>query len=114
MQEVNNLQKDEKALEKERMREKLKSAGKIAEEKISISFQTYELVDKHIVKLDSTLANLETEIKERVEAIFEMEKKNSQNNCDEVDENSNKNEKMKQDKSGQSQTFNTKLKSKKV
>jgi len=114
MQKVNNLQKDEKAVEKEKMREKLKSAGKIADEKISISFQTYELVDKHIVKLDSTLANLETEIKERVEAIFEMEKKNNQNDCDEVDENSNNNEKIKQDKSGQSPTFNTKLKSKKV
>merc|ERR1719245_2740623 len=96
MQKVNNLQKDEKAQEKEKMREKLKSAGKIADEKISISFQTYELVDKHIVKLDSTLANLETEIKERVEAILKMDEKN------------------KQDKSRQSPAFNTKLKSKKV
>merc|ERR1719347_1065083 len=95
MRKVNNLDKDEKALEKEKMREKLKSAGKIADEKISISFQTYELVDKHIVKLDSTLANLETEIKERVEAIFEMQKKNHQNDFDEADETSNSNEKIK-------------------
>ncbi len=40
-----------------------KTAKEISDDKVQIAIQTYELVDKHIRKLDSDLAKFESEMK---------------------------------------------------
>jgi hypothetical protein len=40
-----------------------KKAKEISDDKVQIAIQTYELVDKHIRKLDSDLAKFESEMK---------------------------------------------------
>merc|ERR1712156_1092036 len=85
---------------------------------VSIAFQTYELVDKHIVHLDAVLANLDKDITERASNLLENEKKNISFVADkETDENcntTNKKRKLKRkEKLSSSPTYNTKIKSKK-
>ena len=47
-----------------------KKAKEISDDKVQIAIQTYELVDKHIRKLDSDLAKFESEMKVPVILIF--------------------------------------------
>ena len=40
-------------------------AKELCDDKVSLAVQTYELVDKHIRRLDSDLAKFEAEVKEK-------------------------------------------------
>ena len=46
-----------------------KKAKEISDDKVNIAVHTYELVDKHIRKLDSDLAKFEAEMKVKVLSI---------------------------------------------
>ena len=58
-----------------------KKAKEISDDKVNIAVHTYELVDKHIRKLDSDLAKFETEMKVRkhYKTTFSTESPNSIN-----------------------------------
>src|SRR5690606_290480 len=45
--------------------DKLDKAKELSEDKIQLAMQTYEMVDKHIRRLDSELSRLESELKEK-------------------------------------------------
>ena len=47
-----------------------KKAKEISDDKVNIAVNTYELVDKHIRKLDSDLAKFESEMKVRIEYFY--------------------------------------------
>lgn len=119
LKKVENFNKFEKTRVRNDMREKLDNAKTIADEQVSIAFQTYELVDKHIVHLDAVLANLDKDITERASTLLENEKNSSSCVADkEIDENcntTNKKKKLKRkEKLSPSPTYNSKIKSKKV
>jgi hypothetical protein len=49
-----------------------KKAKEISDDKVQIAIQTYELVDKHIRKLDSDLAKFESEMKVMLVVLFRI------------------------------------------
>ena len=48
-----------------------KKAKEISDDKVKIAIQTYELVDKHIRRLDGDLAKFESEMKVRCFLLWE-------------------------------------------
>ena len=49
-----------------------KQAKEISDDKVNIAVQTYEMVDKHIRKLDSDLAKFESEMKVNMTPCWEI------------------------------------------
>jgi len=49
----------------EKIQKMFKKAKEMSDDKVQIAIQTYELVDKHIRKLDADLAKFEAEMKEK-------------------------------------------------
>ena len=64
------------------------------DDKVSIAIQTYELVDKHIRKLDSDLAKFEAEMKEKGR-LSQTETEDDDDDDDEDEDSSKKNNKKK-------------------
>lgn len=69
---MNTLIKDKESITEEERKEKLKSiqesfnlAKEYGDDKVQLAIQTYELVDKHIRRLDSDLARFEGEIQDK-------------------------------------------------
>ena len=63
--QVRELNSSERNSEMANIQEMFQKAKEHGEEKVNIAIQTYELVDKHIRKLDSDLAKFEAEMKEK-------------------------------------------------
>ena len=62
---VKDLNSDERKIEMEKIQRMFKKAKEFGDEKVSIAIQTYEMVDKHIRRLDGDLAKFEAEMREK-------------------------------------------------
>merc|ERR1712004_21700 len=51
--------------EMEKIQHMFKKAKELSDEKVNIAVATYEMIDKHIRKLDSDLAKFESEMKDK-------------------------------------------------
>jgi inhibitor of growth protein 4 len=65
MVNVNDLKPEDKCSRFKNIHEMFEKAKVISDDKVSLASQTYEMVDKHIRKLDSELARLESEMKDK-------------------------------------------------
>jgi len=65
LRKVRDLSPAKRKAEMEKIQRMFKKAREISDDKVNIAVQTYELVDKHIRKLDSDLAKFESEMKEK-------------------------------------------------
>jgi len=65
LRKVRDLSPSKRKLEMEKIQKMFKKSKEMSDDKVQIALQTYELVDKHIRKLDSDLANFESEMKEK-------------------------------------------------
>jgi len=65
LRKVRDLSPSKRKLEMEKIQKMFKRAKEISDDKVKIAIQTYELVDKHIRRLDSDLAKFESEMKEK-------------------------------------------------
>merc|ERR1719282_2096510 len=65
LRKVRDLSPSKRKAEMEKIQRMFKKAREISDDKVNIAVQTYELVDKHIRKLDSDLAKFESEMKEK-------------------------------------------------
>jgi len=65
LRKVRDLSPGKRKTEMEKIQKMFKKAREISDDKVNIAVQTYELVDKHIRKLDSDLAKFESEMKEK-------------------------------------------------
>ena len=65
LRKVRELGPDQRRKEMEKIQKMFHRAKQNGDDKVSIAIQTYELVDKHIRKLDSDLAKFEAEMKEK-------------------------------------------------
>merc|ERR1711920_283181 len=65
LQEARNLSSSQRSAEMERIQKMFKKAKEHGDEKVNIAIQTYEMVDKHIRRLDSDLAKFEAEMREQ-------------------------------------------------
>lgn len=65
LRKVRDLSPSKRKVEMEKIQKMFKKAKEISDDKVQIAIQTYELVDKHIRKLDSDLAKFESEMKEK-------------------------------------------------
>ena len=65
LRKVRELGPDQRKSEMEKIQKMFHKAKQNGDDKVSIAIQTYELVDKHIRKLDSDLAKFEAEMKEK-------------------------------------------------
>lgn len=65
LRKVRDLSPSKRKAEMEKIQKMFKKAKEISDDKVQIAIQTYELVDKHIRKLDSDLAKFESEMKEK-------------------------------------------------
>ena len=63
--QVKDLNSDERKIEMEKIQRMFKKAKEFGDEKVSIAIQTYEMVDKHIRRLDGDLAKFEAEMREK-------------------------------------------------
>ncbi|KAK2716870.1 hypothetical protein QYM36_007125 [Artemia franciscana] len=63
-----NVPGDKKKETIEKIQKQYGKARELGDDKVQLAIQTYELVDKHIRKLDSDLARFESEIKDRAKA----------------------------------------------
>uniref|UniRef100_A0A915L2Q1 Inhibitor of growth protein n=1 Tax=Romanomermis culicivorax TaxID=13658 RepID=A0A915L2Q1_ROMCU len=61
-----NLSKDDRKKRYEEIRSHFNKAKSMGDEKVQLAMQTYEMVDKHIRRLDSELAKFESELKRSV------------------------------------------------
>lgn len=57
------------------IQDKFSKAKELTEDKIQLAMQTYEMVDKHIRRLDSELSRLENELKEKQMTLANEESK---------------------------------------
>lgn len=57
------------------IQDKFSKARELTEDKIQLAMQTYEMVDKHIRRLDSELSRLENELKEKQMTLANEESK---------------------------------------
>jgi len=65
LQEARNLSSSQRSAEMERIQKMFKKAKEHGDEKVSIAIQTYEMVDKHIQRLDKDLGKFEAEMREQ-------------------------------------------------
>merc|ERR1719412_2966369 len=65
LRKVRDLSPGKRKAEMEKIQKMFKQAKEISDDKVNIAVHTYELVDKHIRKLDSDLAKFESEMKEK-------------------------------------------------
>merc|ERR1719270_1626463 len=65
LRKVRDLSPGKRKAEMEKIQRMFKKAREISDDKVNIAVNTYELVDKHIRKLDSDLAKFESEMKEK-------------------------------------------------
>lgn len=65
LRKVHDLSPDKRRAEMERIQKLFKDAKNYGDEKVSIAIQTYEMVDKHIRRLDGDLAKFEAELREK-------------------------------------------------
>jgi len=62
---VKNLSPEKRSENMSRIQKMFNRAKEFSDDKVQLAIQTYELVDKHIRRLDSDLAKFEAEIKEK-------------------------------------------------
>lgn len=60
-----NIAEDEKKLRMKQIQELFTKAKEYGDDKVQLAIQTYEMVDKHIRRLDSDLARFEGEIQDK-------------------------------------------------
>ncbi|CAG0909012.1 unnamed protein product, partial [Cyprideis torosa] len=60
-----NMAADKRTDQMNKIRQQFDKAKEYADDKVHLAIQTYELVDKHIRRLDADLARFEAEIKEK-------------------------------------------------
>lgn len=60
-----NMSEDEKKTKLKHIQELFTKAKEYGDDKVQLAIQTYELVDKHIRRLDSDLARFEGEIQDK-------------------------------------------------
>jgi len=65
LRRVKELSSDDRKVEMEKIQRMFKKAKEFGDEKVSIAIQTYEMVDKHIRRLDADLAKFEAEMREK-------------------------------------------------
>jgi len=65
LRKVNDLSPDKRRAEMEKIQKLFKDAKNYGDEKVGIAIQTYEMVDKHIRRLDGDLAKFEAELREK-------------------------------------------------
>jgi len=65
LRKVRDLSSNERKREMEKIQTMFSKAKNFGDEKVGIAIQTYELVDKHIRRLDADLAKFEAEMKEK-------------------------------------------------
>ena len=63
--QAKDLNSNDRKVEMEKIQQMFKTATEFGDEKVSIAIQTYEIVDKHIRRLDKDLAKFEAEIREK-------------------------------------------------
>ncbi|XP_053202173.1 inhibitor of growth protein 4-like isoform X2 [Panonychus citri] len=63
---VNDLNNREKGETFKEIRCKFEEARSLSDDKVQLAMQTYEMIDKHIRRLDSELLKLEAELKEKI------------------------------------------------
>merc|ERR1712226_1236617 len=82
---------DKRRAEMEKIQKLFKDAKNYGDEKVSIAIQTYEMVDKHIRRLDGDLAKFEAEMREKGR-LSQTETEDEDDNNDEngTDDNGNK------------------------
>jgi hypothetical protein len=65
LRKVKDLSSDDRKVEMEKIQKMFKQSKEFADDKVQLAIQTYELVDKHIRRLDNDLAKFESEMKEK-------------------------------------------------
>jgi len=65
LRKVRDLSPGKRKAEMEKIQKMFKKSKETADEKVQLAIQTYELVDKHIRRLDNDLAKFESEMKEK-------------------------------------------------
>ena len=65
LRKARDLSSSQRASEMEKIQKIFKKAKEHGDDKVSIAIQTYEMVDKHIRRLDSDLAKFESELREQ-------------------------------------------------
>lgn len=65
MAKINSLLPEEKSQRFQSVHEMFEKAKEFSDDKVQLAMQTYEMVDKHIRRLDSELAKLEADIKDK-------------------------------------------------
>jgi len=65
LRKVRDLSPGKRKAEMEKIQRMFKKSKEISDDKVNIAVHTYELVDKHIRKLDSDLAKFESDMKEK-------------------------------------------------
>lgn len=65
LQSVRTMGSDKRKEQMEKIQEQFNKAKEYGDDKVQLAIQTYELVDKHIRRLDSDLARFETEIHDK-------------------------------------------------
>merc|ERR1711894_32077 len=65
LRKVRDLSPTKRKAEMEKIQRMFKKSKEIADNKVDIAVNTYEMIDKHIRKLDSDLAKFESEMKEK-------------------------------------------------
>ncbi len=65
LRKVRELSPDQRRAEMEKIQTMFSKAKNYGDDKVAIAIQTYELVDKHIRRLDADLAKFEAEMKEK-------------------------------------------------
>lgn len=65
LRKVRDLCPTKRKAEMEKIQRMFKKSKEIADDKVNIAVNTYEMIDKHIRKLDSDLAKFESEMKEK-------------------------------------------------
>merc|ERR1719284_1911578 len=65
LKKVRDLSPAKRKAEMEKIQRMFKKAKELSDEKVNIAVATYEMIDKHIRKLDSDLAKFESEMKDK-------------------------------------------------
>jgi len=65
LRKVSEMSAEKRRTEMEKIQKLFKDAKNFGDEKVSIAIQTYEMVDKHIRRLDGDLAKFEAELREK-------------------------------------------------
>lgn len=65
LRKARDLSSSQRSSEMEKIQKMFKKAKEHGDDKVSIAIQTYEMVDKHIRRLDSDLAKFESELREQ-------------------------------------------------